>query len=189
MPEPPDKDCVRPACSSKADALRAALGGAQRRAASGASGSAAGGGGSGSGGGTMAAGSAAAAGGKSPADRGSTCPADRDELGRQSWTLLHSMAAYYPEVPTAAQRSAAVAFLHALGALYPCEHCAEDLRADLAAAPPRAGSRAELSVWMCELHNRVNAKLGKPLWSCDLKALDARWLDGGARCNDEAPAA
>ena len=99
------------------------------------------------------------------------------------------MAAYYPERPTAAQRSAAVAFLHALGALYPCEHCAEDLRADLAAAPPRAGSRAELSVWMCELHNRVNAKLGKPLWSCDLKALDARWFDGGARCNDEAPAA
>ena len=183
MPEPPDKNCVRPACSSKADALRAALGGAQRRAAGSTSGG--GGGADGGGGGGTAAGGAAAA----SAAAAAPCPADRDELGRQSWTLLHSMAAYYPEVPTAAQRSAAVAFLHALGALYPCEHCAEDLRADLAAAPPRAGSRAELSVWMCELHNRVNAKLGKPLWSCDLKALDARWLDGGARCNDEAPAA
>ena len=47
MPDPPDKDCVRPACSSKADALRAALGGAQRRAASG--GTSGGGGGAGSG--------------------------------------------------------------------------------------------------------------------------------------------
>ena len=181
MPEPPDKDCVRPACSSKADALRAALGGAQRRAASG--GTSGGGNGSGSGGGDSAATGGASS---AAAATAAPCPADRDELGRQSWTLLHSMAAYYPERPTAAQRSAAVAFLHALGALYPCEHCAEDLRADLAAAPPRAGSRAELSVWMCELHNRVNAKLGKPLWSCDLKALDARWLDGGARCNGEA---
>ena len=117
------------------------------------------------------------------------CPPDRDELGRHSWTLLHSLAAYFPAAPSAEQSAAALCFIRTIADLYPCRHCAEDFQDSLRDNPPRIGSREELSVWMCELHNRVNAKLDKPLWSCDLKALDARLLDGGARCNDEGPAA
>ena len=33
----------------------------------------------------------------------------------------------------------------------------------------------ELSVWMCEAHNRVNALLGKPAFPCVLSQLDERW--------------
>lgn len=33
------------------------------------------------------------------------CPPDTPEIGRATWTFLHTMAAYYPEQPSGAQRS------------------------------------------------------------------------------------
>jgi hypothetical protein len=39
----------------------------------------------------------------------------------------------------------------------------------------RTSSRKELSTWICEQHNLVNQKLGKPLYSCDMETLDERW--------------
>lgn len=50
---------------------------------------------------------------------------------------MHTMAAYFPEKPTAAEREAAASFLHVLGGLYPCGHCAEDFRTSLEESPPR----------------------------------------------------
>uniref|UniRef100_A0AC34GA35 Sulfhydryl oxidase n=1 Tax=Panagrolaimus sp. ES5 TaxID=591445 RepID=A0AC34GA35_9BILA len=32
--------------------------------------------------------------------RAKQCPVDKDELGRSTWNLLHTMAAYYPEKPS-----------------------------------------------------------------------------------------
>ena len=46
----------------------------------------------------------------------------------------------------------------------------------------RVESREALSVWLCRQHNVVNAKLGKPAFPCDFKALDARWRTGAKEC-------
>ena len=132
--------CENPVCSSKKDAFRAMLRGPP-------------------GGGAAAEPTAAAP----------PCPADREELGRHTWTLvrlfrphlhpgpslvcplpyhrraacgttqMHTMAAYFPEKPTDVQREAASSFIRALGALYPCSHCAEDFRVALDESPPRCG--------------------------------------------------
>jgi FAD-linked sulfhydryl oxidase len=110
------------------------------------------------------------------------CPPDREELGRHSWTLLHTLAAYFPVTPTAGQSEAALGFIRAIGLLYPCRHCAEDFQLGLEENPPRINSREELSVWMCEAHNRVNEQLGKPMFPCVLSKLDARWRKGGKHC-------
>lgn len=102
-------------------------------------------------------------------------PLDVDELGRASWALMHTIAAYYPQKPTHAQRVQARRFFDALGDLYPCATCRADLRADVDANPPRCESREALARWVCERHNAVNEKLGKARASCAMEALDARW--------------
>ncbi len=48
--------------------------------------------------------------------------------------------------------------------------------------PLRVSSRKSFSLWVCEQHNAVNAKLGKPEVPCDARTLDARWRTGGPHC-------
>jgi len=104
------------------------------------------------------------------------CPPGRGELGASSWALLHSVAAYFPAQPSPGQQEEAAQFMHLFSKLYPCHECAEDLKKDLAEEPPKVSSSAEFSQWMCELHNKVNLKLGKPVFVCS--KVFQRWRDG-----------
>ncbi|CAJ0568887.1 unnamed protein product, partial [Mesorhabditis spiculigera] len=104
------------------------------------------------------------------------CPADKDELGRSTWTLLHTMSVYYPESAKESDKKNATTFLSNLSRLYPCDYCAKDLQKDLAESPPKLNTRQEFATWMCELHNKVNDKLGKPKFDCT-KVFE-RWRDG-----------
>jgi mitochondrial FAD-linked sulfhydryl oxidase len=66
-------------------------------------------------------------------------------------------------------------FFSGLARFYPCLWCAADFAENLKAKPVRAETREDLCIWLCEQHNQVNAKLGKPLFPCTLKTLDERW--------------
>lgn len=175
----PAAPCKEPACESRTAAFRAVM-------------------------------SAAAA--QQPARPGPLCPPDIDELGRHSWTLvrapragsrlrpsrtsdtarptdaarpraqLHTIAAYYPDKPTAPEKSAALGFLRAFPTLYPCKDCAHDMAAVMEEMPPRVDSRAAFSIWMCELHNHVNEKVGKPTFRCSLTELDEAWRTPSKAC-------
>ncbi|KAG9250157.1 ERV/ALR sulfhydryl oxidase domain-containing protein [Emericellopsis atlantica] len=104
------------------------------------------------------------------------CPPDVETLGRCSWTLLHSIAATYPEKPTTSQQSDVVSFVKLFSKLYPCWVCAEDFQGYIAKSAPKAGSRSELGDWMCKAHNDVNVKLGKPTFDCS--KWEERWVTG-----------
>jgi FAD-linked sulfhydryl oxidase len=56
------------------------------------------------------------------------CPLYRDELGRSTWGLLHTMAAYYPEKPTDKQETQMENFIDGLATFFPCEECASDFQ-------------------------------------------------------------
>ena len=154
------KDCDKPVCAVKDDMFAMMKTAAKRR----------------SGGADADAPSSSSSGADTP------CPVDKEELGRGSWALLHTLAAYYPDKPDALYRVQARRFFDALGTLYPCEHCAADFREDMGREPPDVRSRESLALWLCRRHNEVNEKLGKPMFPCVLKDLDARWLKGGSDC-------
>ncbi|CAG8448642.1 24423_t:CDS:2 [Dentiscutata erythropus] len=104
------------------------------------------------------------------------CPPDVEQLGRSTWTFLHTMAAYYPEVPSYAQQRSMKTFLSTFSQFYPCDHCAEHLREEMKSKPPRVESRWALGKWLCEMHNIVNESLGKDIFDCN--KIDERWKDG-----------
>ncbi|XP_046399293.1 FAD-linked sulfhydryl oxidase ALR [Ischnura elegans] len=104
------------------------------------------------------------------------CPLDKDELGNATWAVLHTIAAKYPDQPSNKEKEGMKQFVSLFSQFYPCEHCAEDFRKDLEVHPPRITSHRDFSQWLCEMHNRVNKKLGKPIFDC--KLVDERWRDG-----------
>ncbi|KAK6634252.1 hypothetical protein RUM44_004863 [Polyplax serrata] len=104
------------------------------------------------------------------------CPLTRDELGRRTWGFLHTMAAYYPENPTDEQRNDVHQFFKLFSQFYPCRECAEDLQRQIERFPPKTESQNELSQWLCRVHNRINLRLGKPMFDCAM--VNERWKDG-----------
>lgn len=65
------------------------------------------------------------------------CPLDRAELGRSTWNLLHTLAAYYPENPSSEQKTHATNLLEAIAQLYPCQYCASEFQESIAQNPPK----------------------------------------------------
>lgn len=55
--------------------------------------------------------------------RRENCPADVETLGRHTWTLLHTMAAYYPERPSPGQQESMKSFFKSFSENYPCWFC------------------------------------------------------------------
>ena len=64
------------------------------------------------------------------------CPVDRNELGRSTWDLIHTVAATYSESPTEQDQMQALHFIESLAWLYPCSYCAKDFQLFIRRYPP-----------------------------------------------------
>ncbi|CEJ93414.1 Putative Augmenter of liver regeneration [[Torrubiella] hemipterigena] len=113
---------------------------------------------------------------KKPKALPKNCPPDVEALGRSSWTLLHSIAATYPETPSRTQQSDLLSFVDLFSKLYPCWVCADDFQSYIKREAPSVSSRDDFGKWLCGAHNDVNVKLGKPIFDCS--KWQERWRTG-----------
>jgi len=104
----------------------------------------------------------------------------KEDLGRATWTFLHTLAAQYPERPTGRQQKDARELVYILTRLYPCADCAKHWEQLVRDFPPRVSSGPEFRQWMCEAHNIVNRSIGKPAFNCDF--VESRW--GAVECQE-----
>ncbi|KAL5561354.1 hypothetical protein UlMin_031101 [Ulmus minor] len=100
-------------------------------------------------------------------------PVTKEELGKATWTFLHTLAAQYPDNPTRQQKKDVKELMAILSRMYPCKECADHFKEILRVNPVQAGSQPEFSQWLCHVHNVVNRSLGKPKFPCE--RVDARW--------------
>lgn len=107
-----------------------------------------------------------------------------DIAGPALWRGGHAITFHYPVAPSPAKQRAAAAYFEAFRELLPCEDCQQHYGRELAATPVEAavGSRDTLSRWFVDLHNRVNARLGKPYVPYDDVA--AEYLGCDMECGD-----
>ncbi|KAM1345464.1 hypothetical protein ACFX15_034203 [Malus domestica] len=112
----------------------------------------------------------------------SAAPLTKEELGRSTWTFLHTLAAQYPDKPTRQQKKDVKELMSILSRMYPCKECADHFQEILRSNPVQAGSHAEFSQWLCHVHNTVNRSINKPIFPCE--RVDARW--GKLECERRA---
>ncbi|EUD64728.1 hypothetical protein C922_04872 [Plasmodium inui San Antonio 1] len=97
---------------------------------------------------------------------GKIYPPDREEIGRASWLVLHTMSANYPNEPTEEDKKKHFDFFHAFANLYPCHICKLDLLGHLKSHRMNCDGRTVLATFMFNLHNRVNEDIGKAPFPC-----------------------
>lgn len=96
-------------------------------------------------------------------------PASLPEIfGPGVWWSVHTMAATYPEHPSAERRAACAQFVRGLPGMLPCAACGAHLSEELRNVDVESacGGGGALSLMWCDLHNRVNQRLNKPLMNC-----------------------
>ncbi|XP_010500542.1 PREDICTED: FAD-linked sulfhydryl oxidase ERV1 isoform X2 [Camelina sativa] len=103
---------------------------------------------------------------KLPLKEKSIGPVTKEDLGRATWTFLHTLAAQ----------------MSILSRMYPCRECADHFKEILRSNPAQAGSQEEFSQWLCHVHNTVNRSLGKLVFPCE--RVDARW--GKLECEQKS---
>ena len=105
----------------------------------------------------------------------------KQEIGRNTWSLLHSIAASYPNEPKEEDKKQLTNFMYGLAHLFPCKICGSHLLKMLNKEGVHANSREDLVKYICKIHNIVNKVLGKPIFDCK-KAFD--FWGGDCGCDD-----
>lgn len=84
------------------------------------------------------------------------------------WRSIHYVALGYPvRDPTPDVRSSYASFFGVLGYVLPCAKCSQHYNQHIVSYPLEASliGRAELFRWTVDLHNAVNASLGRKTWT------------------------
>lgn len=100
-------------------------------------------------------------------------PPSLAELGKSSWTWLHSTVAKFPDQPGRSDQRDMRELLYSFAKYFPCQRCSREFMKEMHNLPPDTTSRKALVQWACDIHNRINSRLKKGLFDCS--KVDERW--------------
>lgn len=90
----------------------------------------------------------------------------KQDLGRSTWKLLHNILGRYPEKPTDTEKESLKQFFNVFVKVYPCGDCAVHFQKLLEKYPPQVENKQAAATWGCNIHNKVNERLNKPIYDC-----------------------
>ena len=102
----------------------------------------------------------------------------KQEIGRNAWALLHSIASSYPNDPNEEDKKNIINFLKGLAHNFPCKICGKHFVKLLDDYPIKCDNREQLVYYICDIHNKVNKFLKKEIFDCK-KAFDVWGGDCG----------
>ena len=85
--------------------------------------------------------------------------------GPSGWLFMHSISFQYPENPTEEDKNNYRVFFESLKNTIPCPKCREHYSENLKQKPIQLNSRDELIQWVIDIHNKVNEKNSKKIYS------------------------
>ena len=104
------------------------------------------------------------------------------------WNAMHVVTLGYPQIPSAVEQDAVIAYFESLQHVIPCPICREHYSHFLKEMPVRdaAGSRDAIIEWLFNLHNKVNVQLDKSAITWEQYIEHIRTMqdfDSGSRMN------
>ena len=89
--------------------------------------------------------------------------------GPSGWTFLHTITLNYPDNPTEEDKMNHKDFFHNLKNVIPCPNCKEHYNINLQKYPIDVNleSKEKLVKWLINIHNEVNIKNNKKIYSYD----------------------
>ena len=85
--------------------------------------------------------------------------------GPPAWTFLHSVTLNYPDNPSSEHKTSYKKFFESLGDVLPCPTCKKHYKENIIKHPIRLDSKDDLTKWLVDLHNKVNEKNDKTIFS------------------------
>jgi hypothetical protein len=105
-------------------------------------------------------------------------PEPKNVWGSKFWGVFHNIAANYPDKPTRTQKAKMKDLIANLIDNIPCEECKIHAKKYIKTHKINVKNKRELSKFLCNFHNDVNERLGKPIVECNTI------LEGGEDCNE-----
>jgi len=85
--------------------------------------------------------------------------------GPNAWLFLHTITFNYPEYPSEQDKVNFFTFFDSLKYVLPCDKCKKHYRENSKDLKDNLNSKDDLVKWLIDIHNDVNIKNNKPIWS------------------------
>lgn len=90
---------------------------------------------------------------------------DPEIWGPKLWFMLHTISFNYPDNPSFDDMKYHQDFFEILVHIIPCATCANHYSEYISKNPPKLSSKKDLIKWTIDLHNNVNQRLGKKIYT------------------------